>query len=590
MSDTVSSYLPPMIYDKGEIDSSFSVLSDELNKSLPTIINNYKNAQAASKTSTTQINNSEDLLLRKDVQNFVDSHLTKFKQNLFEQIDAHITETIEKKMQIQKNIPKKRDLLASFYSFEAQFDGEFESKIEQLFDLISESRASGRTIKSALLEEELQACGAFWAEFVQDATMPDGSECKPNTNFQKVWQIKNTGKLDWNASHFPVKLMCIGGTLFNNQPFVQVNDTRVGETTNIAVDLTAPLNPGINYSEWVLSCNGFQFGPRVWCSVEVIGNQDKEINNISLNSVLSSQISTNRDYNKTAEDMPVSKNEFDSNIKRSSSSIETNQNDDDDDGDNDEFVVVPDCFDLSKKWALKQKQDENNDCFLNNSKKQSVQMHSFYTEKGDDIDFDDSASINSRSTSPHSLLNKTFDEYQNTINDEMVVLNKSTDTISIINEDKKEVKKEENVVTEPAKKIESSRAEGLSQLNSIIENEQAEIRIKKIDLKKLADQNYYDPALSISSSVTSTFDKMKTAISNLGRPSFVGPAGFGSLDLPTTQNQNEDDVKFLINKLVQMGFADRKTNEKLLKKYDNNIQRVIEHILEKSDNNWAENR
>ncbi len=39
-----------------------------------------------------------------------------------------------------------------------------------------------------------------------------------------------------------------------------------------------------------------------------------------------------------------------------------------------------------------------------------------------------------------------------------------------------------------------------------------------------------------------------------------------------------------------MGFANRALNERLLKKYDNKIDLVIQDLLENFDNDWFENR
>ena len=39
-----------------------------------------------------------------------------------------------------------------------------------------------------------------------------------------------------------------------------------------------------------------------------------------------------------------------------------------------------------------------------------------------------------------------------------------------------------------------------------------------------------------------------------------------------------------------MGFGNRALNERLLKKYSNNLDLVVQHLIEAADNNWSENR
>lgn len=200
-----------------------------------------------------------------------------------------------------------------FDIFEMGNDLSFEDKIKKLLNLLSESRLSERPIKVAFLEEELQLTGALNAIFVKDLTMPDGTKCLPGIKFQKKWLIKNTGKLAWNNESFPVKLVCIAGNIpTQNGEFVTVENTEVDNSTIISVDLIAPIMPGEYFSEWVLVCNNFKFGSRIWASIEVVDDS----NQLDSCSFRQSETSSSDDFE-------------------------------------DEFVVVPDCFDLKKNWKSK---------------------------------------------------------------------------------------------------------------------------------------------------------------------------------------------------------------------------------------------
>lgn len=188
----------------------------------------------------------------------------------------------------------------------------YEEKIKKLINLLTEARLSERPIKVAFIEEELQLSGALNAVFVKDLTMPDGTKCSPGMRFHKKWLIKNTGRLAWSTGEFPVKLVCLAGNIqTQNGDYVSVGTTNVDATTIIGVDLVAPLVPGEYFSEWVLVCNGFKFGPRIWASIEV-----------------------------------VSEPEDASSYQHQQSSAEASTSESLDD----EFVVVPACFDLNKDW------------------------------------------------------------------------------------------------------------------------------------------------------------------------------------------------------------------------------------------------
>jgi hypothetical protein len=58
------------------------------------------------------------------------------------------------------------------------------------------------------------------------------------------------------------------------------------------------------------------------------------------------------------------------------------------------------------------------------------------------------------------------------------------------------------------------------------------------------------------------------------------------------------DIKQLLNKtptsnmdkLLSMGFADRALNERLLKKFDNDMDKVVQSLLDNVENDWYEHR
>ncbi len=136
--------------------------------------------------------------------------------------------------------------------------------------------------------------------------MPDGTKCKPNYRFQKQWLIKNTGKLAWAKidGSFPVQLVCMGGNIPTIKNEENISFTELNGSTQVCVNMKSPDHVGEFYSEWALVCGEFQFGPRLWCAIEVVEHIEDE---------------KYLEHNNFSED--------------------------------EEFVVVPDCLDLTKKWT-----------------------------------------------------------------------------------------------------------------------------------------------------------------------------------------------------------------------------------------------
>lgn len=50
------------------------------------------------------------------------------------------------------------------------------------------------------------------------------------------------------------------------------------------------------------------------------------------------------------------------------------------------------------------------------------------------------------------------------------------------------------------------------------------------------------------------------------------------------------DLDAKMKELISMGFANRQLNLKMLKKYNMDLEKVIQSILEIHDNDWALNR
>jgi hypothetical protein len=100
------------------------------------------------------------------------------------------------------------------------------------------------------------------AAFVSDVTIPDNTVLAPNTAFTKTWRLKNTGSCTWNSRYL---VSYISGTTMTQSPgywIVQQGQTVApGQSVNISVGMSAPMQDGSYTSYWGLKKENGQFMP-----------------------------------------------------------------------------------------------------------------------------------------------------------------------------------------------------------------------------------------------------------------------------------------------------------------------------------------
>ena len=106
---------------------------------------------------------------------------------------------------------------------------------------------------------------------LDDANMAAPPPVSPGTAFQKSWRVQNVGTCTWDSGY---QLTAVGG----NVPPARMGGRAVplsgtvapGQTTDITVDLVAPLAPGIYQGFWSMRApTGLLFGERIWVGIEV---------------------------------------------------------------------------------------------------------------------------------------------------------------------------------------------------------------------------------------------------------------------------------------------------------------------------------
>ena len=99
----------------------------------------------------------------------------------------------------------------------------------------------------------------YWAQFIKDVTIPDGSDIEAGSHFTKTWRLKNIGTCTWTSDF---DLIFVSGNAMSAPAVVDINTTvRPGETVDLSLQMTAPNKTGSYAGYWQLrSHNGILFG------------------------------------------------------------------------------------------------------------------------------------------------------------------------------------------------------------------------------------------------------------------------------------------------------------------------------------------
>jgi hypothetical protein len=97
------------------------------------------------------------------------------------------------------------------------------------------------------------------ATFISDVTIPDGTILPPNTNFTKIWRVRNDGTCFWDSSY---ALVFSTGTPMTNLTYISLPTTvPPGSYTDLAVEMRSPGAAGTYQGNWFLrSPRGEVFG------------------------------------------------------------------------------------------------------------------------------------------------------------------------------------------------------------------------------------------------------------------------------------------------------------------------------------------
>ncbi len=83
--------------------------------------------------------------------------------------------------------------------------------------------------------------------FINDQTIPDGTEVSPNATLDKRWEVENSGSCNWDESYH---IRLIGGPELGAAPVQSLFPARSGTRVIIRILMTAPAEPGSYHSAW----------------------------------------------------------------------------------------------------------------------------------------------------------------------------------------------------------------------------------------------------------------------------------------------------------------------------------------------------
>ncbi len=103
--------------------------------------------------------------------------------------------------------------------------------------------------------------------FVQDLTIPDGTQVIPGALLDKRWKVQNSGACNWDDRY---SLRLVTGPDLGARPLQALYPARSGAEATFRILFTAPTEPGIYQSAWQAhDPQGNPFGDLFFIYIEV---------------------------------------------------------------------------------------------------------------------------------------------------------------------------------------------------------------------------------------------------------------------------------------------------------------------------------
>lgn len=105
-----------------------------------------------------------------------------------------------------------------------------------------------------------KAATCYWAQFIADVTVPDGTNFVPGTAFNKTWRLKNIGSCAWSSTDVSL-IFDSGQNMGTSTSYPLPTTVNPGQTVDITVAMTAPSSAGHFFGYYKFkSASGGVFG------------------------------------------------------------------------------------------------------------------------------------------------------------------------------------------------------------------------------------------------------------------------------------------------------------------------------------------
>jgi len=103
--------------------------------------------------------------------------------------------------------------------------------------------------------------------FIEDLTIPDGSQTEPNASLDKRWSVRNNGSCNWGEGY---TIRLISGAEMGAEPEQSLIPARAGTDAVIRIEFIAPQEPGSYISAWqAFNPAGLPFGDQFFINIIV---------------------------------------------------------------------------------------------------------------------------------------------------------------------------------------------------------------------------------------------------------------------------------------------------------------------------------
>jgi len=98
--------------------------------------------------------------------------------------------------------------------------------------------------------------------FIEDVTIPDGSRIPINTQYVKIWRVKNVGKVTWKNRYLK-RTTPASDVICSSPNMIPIPETFPGEIVDLSVTFLTPHLPGSCRTDWKASdINGNFYFPK----------------------------------------------------------------------------------------------------------------------------------------------------------------------------------------------------------------------------------------------------------------------------------------------------------------------------------------